>query len=1453
MGWVEEKVEQITNIIDDVVSGVVEGVIEPIVEKVIEPIIEIVVDDIIAPIAESVTDIVDAALSDPIGTIAKVYAVSTGQLYLLPYISAATTAINGGSLTDVVKAAAVSMVAQAVGAEVSAFAGTAGTAAELGVNVGSEQATALALQEAGMGSLVSVTNAIAASSISSAAVSLVTGQDPIAALATGGIGAAVPAALGQIEGFQELQRSSPAVANVIKAAITTELQNGDVGSSAINSLIVSSGIAAKAINQFDPDKKLTDAERAVATNLIINTTRAAVKGQDVNAAINQTLLSSAINTLGTTITKEFKDKVAVASTNYNAATVISTNVADNENKQNEVISNYNNIATQIDIRVEEQSRLQAIDAANREKYEQLRNAGASTSALNAQAAVIAASTNEVKSYAESLSQFVNETKPQLDAAKAELAALRSNEGNLQTQLTDVLQKQVDVSKPVSDVVDVATDKLNESFTKILAPEFNAKEYVGVNGLDANVNPYTDFMQKGRDAGAPINLEAARAEVGKERTRLVNEVLAAKGMTLDTADPATVSKLLDSLDSTYGSNLGELRGASIQDVISGNTRTVEELVADSKKPFRVEIAGNGYGEWNKPNESAFKVPAGYRLASVEEFENRQAQGLLASDGNSVFLMPEGTPSRVVWNADAGAYEPQSIPVLGLPPSTAEVFSYAAKKDPENAGLFTNIAAVAATGFGQQIETWSNAMSLQFGGDMKNTASNFGKSLQEWGAANTPAEVIEQMKSVEKGMKEATGKGSVWDQTVAVTKLAKENPNAFINYIGSEVVQEALPIGAGLAAAGVAAYLGAPLLAGLAVGTGISTIIDGIEVFGSTGKDVYDGRIKAGDSEADARSKATIAGYKAALVTAPANAVSNAAIFIPYLKTLGTVANTALQGVKAVSASAASEYIETYGQSLITQAAINPNAPLDFSDAHVKSVFSAMIGAGTSSVILTPSMVDGSLVIGFDNSGNEVTYSDLQRDPTRVNLSNINTSVVVGKSESGGNVTLGDLLISPDATDTANNIVTSTGDNALPVQVEQVIDPLITDEGEARATFEALGYSPTQEDINAYIGKVPEAVSLKSLESKYDPLATTVTEAQQIAKDFGYENLTNDEALTLAGQIKESDALKNIETYVQTHSVNADTAKDLLITAGILNPTPEQISRFTTAGPTVDSALVKSELVAYADPISVIREEVIDAYARLGLKKPAEADIQKLIGVYAEAELAGKAGIDLDKAIENSQVEQIEKLTEQIGTQRRDPTQGDLDTLQKMVNGVIPADPRYDIDQDGQITTSDINFLKNIITRPNVQEPFAPGPGSIWSPTGLYGKLEETDRLREQDRIRLEEQRARDVEEQRRAAAAESQRSKTQAVGGAAAQALQRFTGTAPTLVQQATQETATPIYGQAIKEFDFGAPLDVSFFEPSKEKQGSQIGQQTTKIATGGYLEDLLAENMTADDLLKLLR
>ena len=66
------------------------------------------------------------------------------------------------------------------------------------------------------------------------------------------------------------------------------------------------------------------------------------------------------------------------------------------------------------------------------------------------------------------------------------------------------------------------------------------------------------------------------------------------------------------------------------------------------------------------------------------------------------------------------------------------------------------------------------------------------------------------------------------------------------------------------------------------------------------------------------------------------------------------------------------------------------------------------------------------------------------------------------------------------------------------------------------------------------------------------------------------------------------------------------------------------------------------------------------------------------------------------------------------------------------------------------------------------------------------------------------------------------------------------------------DTTSPIYAKGMSDFNLFATLEDLLGEKPAKKD-TQQSQQDTKMATGGYLDSLLAEQITVDDLLKLLR
>lgn len=201
--------------------------------------------------------------------------------------------------------------------------------------------------------------------------------------------------------------------------------------------------------------------------------------------------------------------------------------------------------------------------------------------------------------------------------------------------------------------------------------------------------------------------------------------------------------------------------------------------------------------------------------------------------------------------------------------------------------------------------------------------------------------------------------------------------------------------------------------------------------------------------------------------------------------------------------------------------------------------------------------------------------------------------------------------------------------------------------------------------------------------------------------------------------------------------------------------------------------------------------------------------------------------------NQQNQQLQNL---VGTQGRTATQSDIDALTQMLSGQRQADLTYDVNRDNQITQDDLAFLQSVVA--GTSGGWKPPVGTVWGGTGLYGQIAANEAQRLADLQAAEAKRQQDLAAQEALQRDLARRSAIQVAAGQGQAQVQQLMTQIPQAVQ-AMQSTTTPIYGQGIEDFDLSSPLDVGFFKPSKEKQGSQTGQQATKIATGGYLDDLL--------------
>lgn len=225
MSAVVEAVTDVFESVGDVVGDVVDGVFD---------VVDTVMEEVVTPVLDVVSNTVEAAMEDPIGTMAKV-ATAIYAPYLLPLTNAAVTMANGGDLEDGLKSAALTYVAQGVGQYAGQMGDQLGASLEYGTDLGSAQTATLAAQNAGMGSI----GDLAGNVIGGAAAGTVRGGDPLDALLSGSISAATGLLTKEIPGFEELP---PGVRQSVNAAISGTLQGGDPSNALLNAAL-NAGIA----------------------------------------------------------------------------------------------------------------------------------------------------------------------------------------------------------------------------------------------------------------------------------------------------------------------------------------------------------------------------------------------------------------------------------------------------------------------------------------------------------------------------------------------------------------------------------------------------------------------------------------------------------------------------------------------------------------------------------------------------------------------------------------------------------------------------------------------------------------------------------------------------------------------------------------------------------------------------------------------------------------------------------------------------------------------------------------------------------------------------------------------------------------------------------------------------------------------------------------------------------
>lgn len=215
---------------------------------------------------------------------------------------------------------------------------------------------------------------------------------------------------------------------------------------------------------------------------------------------------------------------------------------------------------------------------------------------------------------------------------------------------------------------------------------------------------------------------------------------------------------------------------------------------------------------------------------------------------------------------------------------------------------------------------------------------------------------------------------------------------------------------------------------------------------------------------------------------------------------------------------------------------------------------------------------------------------------------------------------------------------------------------------------------------------------------------------------------------------------------------------------------------------------------------------------------------------------------------------QELTGLIGNQGRTANQSDIDVLTQMLGGQRSMDLAYDVTGDKQITQADIDFLTQVVS--GTKTDWTAPQQSPWAATGLYGQIQTNEQRRQKDladaAAAAEAQRQADQEAAAKTAAEQARQANIKTTASRAQTSAQDIMQQLESMQRTGMTPQPTPLV-ESSAGFDLSNPLNTGFFSGFQSKKPQQNQQPTTKIAAGGYIDDLLAEGMSVDDLMNLLR
>lgn len=532
---------------------------------------------IAAPIAVEAIGyaVVEAVVADAVISSTVATAVGSGV------IAGGVTAIQGGSPSDVLKSAVLSGAAAGIGA----YAGNV---------VGAEVASATESQVAAK---------IAANVAKTTTAAAVLGKD-VGKAAFIGLASGVPLALSQFESFNELPDFAK---NAIAASTAAAITGGDVKTAVLSSALQSANIMGSVINSNDTMKSFfSDPKNKEVTTLIQNGitmgVAASVQGRDVSQALEQSLIRSAGQLLGSTTAKELSDSTTAARARYAEAQASEQVIRNNIEAQQKAVEGYNSINSELQSKIDKREELVKSFEDTKATWQAKVDAG-DVAGANAIVENVNSAAKAANDYTAELNKYYEDNKGSLDDYKAQLEGLKTEYATLESDYNTKSDAASEAAR--------ALEERSAAFQKESGAE-----------IAKAVDPFETTPEEAKAIFAKYGAVETPESLLKEATWAPEEQVGRAAAQFELAKAATDPQYYGNLENAF--NFAMSQGKSSDEaqqfaIEYANYKTGRTAETGAEPAFNLDVGEANYAD------SGAVAPMGTQLATQEEAQKAIESG------------------------------------------------------------------------------------------------------------------------------------------------------------------------------------------------------------------------------------------------------------------------------------------------------------------------------------------------------------------------------------------------------------------------------------------------------------------------------------------------------------------------------------------------------------------------------------------------------------------------------------------------------------------------------------------------------------------------------------------------------------------------------------------------------------------------------------------------------------